>query len=109
MSWIKITEIENIPLREGRSVKIAGEDIAVFNLGNRFAAVENKCPHSGGPLCDGIVSGAAVVCPLHGWRISLDSGQVLNRPSEACVAVFDTKVENGVLLMNYGRVREAVA
>jgi nitrite reductase (NADH) small subunit len=78
----------------------------LFNLGGRFAAVENKCPHSGGPLCDGIVSGASVVCPLHGWRISLESGQVLNRPLEACVRVFDTKVENGVVLMDYVRARE---
>src|ERR1700687_1010300 len=64
--WIRITEPENIPLREGRGVEVDGHQIALFNLGDRFLAVENRCPHRGGPLSDGIVAGDVVVCPLHG-------------------------------------------
>jgi nitrite reductase (NADH) small subunit len=85
MNWIRVTKAQNIPLREGRSVRIGDHDIAIFNLGNRFAAIDNDCPHRGGPMCDGIVSGSTVVCPLHGWKISLESGAVL-RP-EVCVRV----------------------
>ena len=85
MNWIRVTKTENIPLREGRSVRIGDREVAIFNLGDRFAAIDNDCPHRGGPMCDGIVTGSAVVCPLHGWKISLDSGVVL-RP-EVCVRV----------------------
>ena len=85
MNWTPITKAENIPLREGRSVRVGDREIAIFNLGGRFAAIDNECPHRGGPLCDGIVSGSAVICPLHGWKISLESGAVL-RP-EVCVRV----------------------
>jgi len=98
--WVRITEAENIPLREGRSVQIAGHDLAIFNLGDRFLAVENKCPHRGGPLADGIVSGRTVVCPLHAWKIDLESGQVTNRPEETpCVKTFPTAVREGVVML----------
>lgn len=73
-AWTRITETANIPLHEGRSIQAGSREIAVFNLGDRFATIDNECPHQGGPLCDGIVAGTTVVCPLHGWRFDLDSG-----------------------------------
>ena len=96
--WVRIARFDSIPLREGRAVQIAGHDIAVFNLGNRFLAVENKCPHRGGPLADGIVSGGNVVCPLHAWKVDLTSGEVTNQPAPPqCVKTFPMRVENGVI------------
>jgi len=101
MNWIKITSTDNIPVREGRAVKIGKQELAVFNLGDRFAAVDNACPHSGGPLCDGIVSsgdaGFAVVCPLHGWKVSLEHGGILRPNVPVCVEVYPTKVEDGII------------
>jgi nitrite reductase (NADH) small subunit len=96
--WVRITRVDSIPLREGRAVQIAGHDIAIFNLGDRFLAVENKCPHRGGPLADGIVSGGNVVCPLHAWKVDLTSGEVTNQPAAPqCVRTFPVRVENGVI------------
>lgn len=98
--WLSITQADNIPLREGRSLQIAGQEIALFNLGDRFLAVQNNCPHRGGPLSDGIVSGQTVVCPLHAWKIDLESGQVTNRPQEnLCVKTFATAVREGVVML----------
>ena len=99
--WVRITRCENIPLREGRSVKVGGRDIAVFNLGDRFLAVENRCPHQAGPLADGIISGNAVVCPLHAWKVDLECGAVAKpADSGSCVRAFQTRVEDGVVLLN---------
>lgn len=98
--WIRVTAVENIPAREGRSVCIDGRDIAIFNLGDRFLAADNRCPHAGGPLCDGIVTGASVVCPLHAWKVSLVNGQV-ERPGTGnrCITTYPARVENGVVLV----------
>ena len=98
--WIRVTACDSIPVREGRPVAIDGREIAIFNLGDRFLATDNRCPHNGGPLCDGIVSGDAVVCPLHAWKISLQTGAV-ERPGAAagCVATYATRVEDGVVLL----------
>jgi nitrite reductase (NADH) small subunit len=96
--WIRITEAENIPLREGRGVEVDGHQIALFNLGDRFLAVENRCPHRGGPLSDGIVAGAVVVCPLHAWRVCLDDGSVVRPAGEtACVTSYPVRMEEGVV------------
>ena len=113
-NWTAITNTENIPPHEGRAVEIGGRQLAVFNLGDRFATIENQCPHSGGPLCDGIVSGTAVVCPLHGWRFDLSTGLAIRASLPACVATFPTRVESGIVLVDVGRGRrieleEAVA
>jgi nitrite reductase (NADH) small subunit len=100
MSWIRITRAQNIPLREGRAVKVGGQEIAIFNLGARFLAVANRCPHRGGPLADGIVSGESVVCPLHAWKVCLSSGAVERpREPEACTRSFPVQVVDGVVLV----------
>jgi nitrite reductase (NADH) small subunit len=100
MNWISITETANIPVREGRSVRLGSEEVAIFNLGDRFLAIQNRCPHGKGPLADGIVSGSSVVCPLHGWKTCLESGAV-QRPKDAadCVARYPVKVEDGFVLL----------
>jgi nitrite reductase (NADH) small subunit len=98
--WIWITPVENIPAREGRAVSVAGREIAIFNLGHRFVATDNRCPHKGGPLADGIVSGDSVVCPLHAWRINLIGGAV-DRPAglTECVETYPTFVDNGIIVV----------
>lgn len=98
--WIRITSCENIPQREGRAVTVAGREIAIFNLGDRFLATDNRCPHKGGPLSDGIVTGASVVCPLHAWKVNLDTGTV-ERPVAAagCIATYPTCVQDGVVVI----------
>ena len=109
MSWIRITNAENIPLREGRSVRLGDDEIAIFNLGDRYVAVDNSCPHRGGPLCDGIVSGDTVVCPLHGWKISLETGAVLKPDVCVKVGTYPVSVEDGIIRVLYSKQEEKAA
>lgn len=96
--WIRLATLDSIPPHEGRSAMIDGREIAVFNLGDRFLAVDNRCPHRGGPLADGIVAANAVVCPLHAWKVCLETGAV-ERPADeaACVRTYPTKVESDIV------------
>ncbi|MFN0106720.1 MAG: nitrite reductase small subunit NirD [Bryobacteraceae bacterium] len=106
--WVAITPIENLPLKEGRSLHWQGLDIALFNLGSRVVAVENVCPHQQGPLVDGIVSNfdgrVTVTCPLHTRRICLDSGQTV-KPAVGgpCVRTFPAKIEDGIVMLQRQR------
>ena len=96
--WIRVTRSESIPPREGRAALINGKEIAIFNLGDRFLAVDNRCPHQGGPLCDGIVAGGAIVCPLHAWKVNLETGTVMRPVNQNdCVRIYATRVESGVI------------
>jgi nitrite reductase (NADH) small subunit len=110
-SWLRITTIDNIPVREGRAVCIGDREIAIFNLGDGVLAIDNRCPHNGGPLCDGIVTGHSVVCPLHAWKVNLESGAV-ERPSAGtghCVATYDTRLDGDVVLVAVPAGKEQAA
>jgi len=99
--WVRISPCDSVPVREGRAVRVADREIALFNLGGHFLAVDNRCPHRGGPLADGIVSGASVVCPLHGWKVDLEAGCV-ERPAGAnapCLATYPVRVEGGTIVL----------
>jgi nitrite reductase (NADH) small subunit len=110
MSWIRVTEAENIPLREGRAVKLGEEEIAIFNLGDRFLAVGNRCPHRGGPLADGIVAGTTVVCPLHAWKVCLSSGEVKGPGEPAgCAKSYPVEVVDGIVMVQLAYVRQEAA
>lgn len=111
--WIRVAPCDHIPPRQGRSVSIAGRELAIFNLGpstelgagDTFLATDNECPHKRGPLCDGIVTGRAVVCPLHAWKINLADGRV-ERPQAAgehCVATYPVRVDDGVIVVSVPR------
>jgi nitrite reductase (NADH) small subunit len=106
--WIAVTSVENIPPREGRAVTLQGQEIAIFNIDHRFLAIENKCPHKGGPLCDGIASGSTVVCPLHGRRFDLETGMAVRASEPACVATYPTRVDGGIIFVNVNAARRAL-
>ena len=105
--WIRVTALANLPLREGRAIALGDHEIALFNLGDDVLATDNQCPHQGGPLCDGIVTGQSVVCPLHAWKVNLASGAV-ERPTHGkdhCVITYPTRIENGVVVVGLPELR----
>ena len=78
MTWIAIGNISEIPLRGARCINTPSGKIAVFRTGDdRVFAIDDHCPHKGGPLSQGIVHGTSVTCPLHNWVISLETGTAL--------------------------------
>ena len=95
MSMIDIGALDEIPAQGARVVKTAQGCVAVFRTADdRVFALNDQCPHKGGPLSQGIVHGDRVACPLHGWLIQLDSGSAV-APDEGCVKRHEAKVENG--------------
>jgi nitrite reductase (NADH) small subunit len=72
---IRVCRVEDVPLGEGRAVAIDGRRIAVFQTRNGWYALDQRCPHRGGPLADGIVADGCVTCPLHDRRFDLATGR----------------------------------
>lgn len=100
-NWTKIANLDDIPRLGARVVKRAGqEDIAVFRTADdKVFALHDKCPHKQGPLSQGIVHGEKVTCPLHGWNISLSSGNAIE-PDEGNTACIGVKLENGEVFLD---------
>jgi nitrite reductase (NADH) small subunit len=95
--WIEVGKLAEIPRQGARVVRTRDGDIAVFRtLDDEVFALRDKCPHKGGPLSQGIVHGRRVACPLHDWKVHLDSGQAV-APDEGCAATFPVRSEGGVI------------
>ena len=76
--WTPVGTIDDIPPEGARCVKVGTMTVAVFRTrDDRIFALEDRCPHRGGPLSQGIVHDGCVTCPLHNWVISLESGAAL--------------------------------
>jgi nitrite reductase (NADH) small subunit len=66
---------------EGRVVEADGKDLALFNVDGAYYALDNACPHRGGPLGEGDLEGTMVVCPWHAWRWDVTTGANVNNPA----------------------------
>ena len=115
-AWIPVCALDDIPRLGARVVRReSGTPIAVFRTANdRVFALEDRCPHRGGPLSQGLVTGERVVCPLHGWTIAFDGG-VAVAPDEGCARSFAVDLRDGRVfllaedLANAGGVRATLA
>jgi nitrite reductase (NADH) small subunit len=75
MSEVDLGSVDQIPIGEGRTFAVEGEQIAVFRLRNgALRAIAAVCPHKGGPLADGLADDTQVVCPLHGHTFDMTTG-----------------------------------
>ena len=76
--WYEVGSLDDIPRRGARCVMSPEGRIAVFRtIDDQVFATEDRCPHKGGPLSQGIVHGTVVTCPLHGMVLSLERGTAL--------------------------------
>jgi nitrite reductase (NADH) small subunit len=95
---VRVCKLEDIPRLGARRYRHAQRTIAIFRTaGDRVFALNDACPHKGGPLSQGIVFGDSVACPLHNWCIDLASGKAAapddGRVERFAVAVVDGSVE----------------
>ncbi len=86
MAVHKLAETSEIPSGEGRCYEVEGRSIAVFHADGSFYAIDNTCPHRGGPLADGPISGTTVTCPWHGWGFDCTTGQSTLSPTVGVTA-----------------------
>ena len=104
-----------IPPGGRRIVTLEGRSVGVFNVGGEFFALRNACPHQGGPLCQGVLSGFVVPgrpgeyryvrrgeilrCPWHGWEFDVRTGQSYCDPDNTYVRQYAVSVEPGSELL----------
>ena len=108
--WLDIGWLEDIPRLGARVVRRPQGDIAIFRTADdKIFALDDRCPHKGGPLSQGIVHGERVTCPLHNWVVELCDGAAV-APDEGCTASHPVRVVDGrVCLLIQAEPRGRVA
>jgi 3-phenylpropionate/trans-cinnamate dioxygenase ferredoxin subunit len=112
--------VDEIPPGSRKIVELAGRSIGVFNIDGHFYALRNQCPHQGGPLCEGKLSGLIQAarpgqyqysrpeeilrCPWHGWEFDIKTGQSWVDPAKTRVRRYEVLVESGGALEGNGQM-----
>ena len=109
---VAVARVDEVPPGGRKIVAVSGRSIGVFNVGGRFVAVRNVCPHQGAPVCRGRVGGTTLpsepgayrwgregeilACPWHGWEFDLLTGRALADPS-ARLRTYPVTVRDGTV------------
>ena len=99
-SFVPVAAVSDVAPGAGLCVEAGGRQIALFNVDGAFYAIDNTCPHRGGPLAEGELEGTAVTCPWHAWQFDLKTGESLTDDSR--VDRFDVQVTDGQVLVAIG-------
>jgi nitrite reductase (NADH) small subunit len=86
------------PPGEAKEFDCEGRTICVANLNGEVSALDNVCPHRGGPLGQGVIEGGKLVCPWHGWQFDPRSGAVSHAPDQK-VPTYPLRVEGEDVLV----------
>jgi nitrite reductase (NADH) small subunit len=82
-----------------RVIEIDSQPVVVRNAGGTLYAIENICPHRGGPIAEGEIRGGAITCPWHDWSFDLASGQNTMNPA-ATIRMFPCRIEGGNVIVD---------
>ena len=100
MPWVEICTLDDIPARGCRVVRTPQGRIALFRTAaDEVFALDDRCPHKGGPLSEGIVHDRHVTCPLHNWVIGLADGEATGA-DKGCVRRHPVRLEGGQVFLS---------
>lgn len=97
--FVRVASVSDISAGQGMTVVIDGKEIAVFNCGGTFYAIDNTCKHQGGPLGEGELEGTVVTCPWHGWTYDVTTGVSPDDPG-CTVDRYEVKIEGSDILIS---------
>lgn len=95
--WFEAARVGEIADRKSKVIEVNGSDVAVFNLGGEYFAIEDICTHDGGDISGGWVEGDRAVCPRHLAEFSIRTGAALKAPAYEGVHSFPVRVREGLV------------
>ncbi|OIO93197.1 MAG: biphenyl 2,3-dioxygenase [Anaerolineae bacterium CG2_30_64_16] len=98
-NYIKVARADEIAPGEKKIVEVDGILVVLVNLDGEFYAIEDVCTHDGGPLGEGELDGHQLICPRHGARFDVRTGDALTMPAFEPAPTYEVKVEGGDILI----------
>ena len=93
--WVSVAREGEIAAGAFRVTDVDGTSVVVFNLAGSYYAIEDVCTHDGGQLTGGHVEDDVIVCPRHGARFCVRTGEALSAPAYEPTATFPVRIEDG--------------
>jgi 3-phenylpropionate/trans-cinnamate dioxygenase ferredoxin component len=95
--WINVVEQTALADGEHVVVDVEGTEVAVFKIDGQFYAIKDVCTHDGAEIASGELDGDEIICPRHGARFCVKTGEVKSPPAYEDVTCFPVRVENGLV------------
>jgi 3-phenylpropionate/trans-cinnamate dioxygenase ferredoxin subunit len=95
--FVRVARADEIRPGEKQIVEVDGVLVVVINLDGAFYAVEDVCTHDGGPLGEGELEGCELICPRHGARFDVRTGQATKMPAFEAAPTYEVQVRDGDL------------
>ena len=93
LDFIPIAKLDDLPPGTCKSFETEDWGIALFNIDGQVYALDNTCPHAGGPLGEGSIEGEHVACPWHGWKFHIPTGVCQKNPTPSLnVACYEVRI-----------------
>lgn len=96
-SWYNVASVAEFKPNTWRLVDIEDFAVMVFNIAGKYHAIQDICTHDGGTLSDGDLEGCEIICPRHGARFDVRTGEVTAPPAYEDIQTFPVRVENGMV------------
>ena len=99
MPWVRVGPVEELAPGEMKLVDAGAVTVGVYNIDGELLALEDRCSHDDGPLCEGDwdPEEGVVVCPRHGSNFDIRTGVPLSLPAFEPVETYTVRVENGTI------------
>ena len=104
--FVPVVEVTEVPPGRSKVVRVSGKAIALFNVEGVIYAMENRCPHEGGPVGDGEFTGTTITCPSHQWQFDVRTGACAHDPS-VIAKTYEVRVADGMVLVDVSRLVQA--
>ena len=95
MSRCRVGRMDDLPVGQLKLVEAGGTRVVLARVQDEVFACSDECPHQGGPLGEGRLSGARLACPWHGWMYDVRSGECVMPARGERVASYPVTVESG--------------
>ncbi len=93
--WVDVIDQNALADGEHVIVDVDGTEVAIFKLDGEFYAIEDVCTHDGAEIASGELDGDEIICPRHGARFCIKTGEFRSPPAYEDIACFPVKIENG--------------
>ena len=95
--WVDVAKKQDLGPGAWRTVDVNDVLIAIFNIDGKYYAIEDTCTHDGETLAGGEIEGCEIICPRHGARFDITTGEVLSEPAYEDLETFPVRVEDGMV------------
>jgi 3-phenylpropionate/trans-cinnamate dioxygenase ferredoxin component len=101
--FVAVAKVSEVPDPGKQLVEVDDQVVVLCHVGGKFFCIDDVCTHDGGPLGDGQLDNHQIVCPRHGARFDVRTGEALTMPATVDTHTHEVKIEGDTVYVRLGK------